>query len=143
MINQTSSIMNPMVKNIVAILVGIIVGIVVNYSIILLSGYIIPPPEGVDPSDPESIKANIHLYEARHFIFPFLAHASGTLVGAMITIKLAANRHLLMALVIGAFFLIGGIMMVVQLPSPTWFNALDLVCAYMPVAWLAWRITKK
>ena len=135
--------MNPIVKNIIAILVGVIIGMVVNYGIILLSGYIIPPPEGVDPSDPESIKANMHLYEVRHFIFPFLAHALGTLVGAMITARLAAKRHLLMALVIGAFFLIGGIMMILQLPSPTWFNIVDLVGAYFPMAWLGWRLVKK
>jgi hypothetical protein len=44
------------------------------------------------------------------------------------------------ALVIGAFFLIGGAMMVFMLPSPLWFSVVDLALAYFPMAWLGGKI---
>lgn len=75
--------MNPILRNILAFIAAVILGGLVNMGLIMISGSVIPPPEGVDPSDMESIKANMHLYGVKHFIFPFLAHALGTLVGAI------------------------------------------------------------
>lgn len=104
--------------------------------IIMISSSIIPPPEGVDPTDMESLKSAMHLFGPRHFVMPFLAHALGTLVGAFLAGLIAANRKLLFAFIIGIFFLIGGIVNVFMLPSPLWFTVLDLVLAYLPMAWL-------
>jgi len=128
--------MNPLLKNILALVAGIIMGSIVNMGIIMLSSSIIPPPEGVDVTNMESLKSSLHLFEPRHFIFPFLAHALGTLVGAYIAALIAANNKLKFALGIGVFFLLGGITSVIMLPSPTWFSVLDLVVAYIPTAWL-------
>jgi hypothetical protein len=36
--------------------------------------------------------------------------------------------------------LAGGITNVVLLPSPMWFNALDLLGAYIPMGWIGWKI---
>ncbi len=74
--------MNPIVKNILAVISGAILGGFVNMGIIMVSGSIIPPPEGADITTMEGLKSAMHLMEPRHFIFPFLAHALGTLVGA-------------------------------------------------------------
>lgn len=134
--------MNPIVKNILAIIVGIVIGGMVNMGLIMVSGSVIPPPEGVDPSNMESLKANIHLFEAKHFLFPFLAHALGTLVAAFLVAKLAATSHLKLSLTIGFWFLLGGIYMVTLLPAPMWFNALDLIVAYIPMAWLGYKLAK-
>jgi hypothetical protein len=105
--------------------------------IIMISGSVIPPPEGADVTTVEGLKASIHLFQPRHFIFPFLAHAMGTLAGAFLAAKLAANNHMKFALVIGAFFLLGGVANVLMLPAPMWFNVLDLAGAYLPMAYLA------
>ncbi|MBK7407185.1 MAG: hypothetical protein IPL49_19070 [Saprospirales bacterium] len=132
--------MHPILRNILAVIAGIFVGGMVNMGIIMLSSSIIPLPEGVNPADPESLKAGIHLFEPKHFIFPFLAHALGTLVGAYLTALIAANRKMILALVIGVVFLIGGIINVVNLPAPLWFDVLDLVAAYIPMGWLGWKL---
>lgn len=132
--------MSPIVKNILAVVAGIIAGIIVNGGLIYISGSIIPPPSGVDPNDMESIKANIHLYETKHFIMPFLAHALGTLVAAFVAVKIAANRHVTLAMVIGVFFLFGGIMAVRMVGGPMWFQALDLLVAYLPMAFLGAKL---
>ena len=132
--------MNPILRNVLAVIAGIILGSIVNMGIITISGSIIPPPEGVDPTDMESLKASLHLFEPRHFIFPFLAHALGTLVGAFAAASIAANNKLKFALGIGAFFLIGGITNIIMLSSPIWFTLLDLVGAYIPMGWLGGKL---
>ena len=76
----------------------------------------------------------------RHFILPFLAHALGTFTGAILAALIAASHNMKLALVIGAFFLIGGIANIFMLPSPTWFTILDLAGAYIPIAWLGGKM---
>jgi len=128
--------MSPVLRNILAVIAGIFIGGMVNMGLIMLSPNLIPLPEGVNPADPESLKANMHLFETRHFVMPFLAHALGTLVGALVAALIASTHKMKMALIIGGVFLFGGLMMVFQVPSPMWFNILDLVAAYFPMAWL-------
>ena len=135
--------MNPILKNVLAVIAGIVIGSIVNMGLIMLSSSIIPPPEGVNVADTESLKANIHLFEAKHFIFPFLAHALGTLVGALIAASIAVHSKLKFALGIGFFFLLGGILSVFMISSPVWFAVLDLVGAYIPMAWLGAKLATR
>ena len=81
-------------------------------------------------------------YQYYHFIVPFLAHAIGTLVGAYLAVKIAGHK-MVAALVVAALFLYGGISMVMQLPSPMWFNVLDLVGAYIPMGLLGHKLATK
>ena len=135
--------MNPIVKNILAVVAGLIIGSVVNMLIIMVSGSIIPPPEGGDITTMEGLKATMHLFEPQNFIFPFLAHALGTLVGAFVAAKIAAFKKMLMALIVGLFFLIGGTINIVLLGGPMWFTALDIIVEYMPMAYLGFLLAKK
>ncbi|MFQ5639052.1 MAG: hypothetical protein ACE5IR_13800 [bacterium] len=132
--------MNPIVRNVLAVIAGIIIGSMVNMGLIMISGEVIPPPAGVDVTNMESLKSAMHLFEPRHFIFPFLAHALGTLVGAYAASKIAVSHKMKLALGIGVFFLIGGIMNVFMLPSPIWFAILDLVGAYIPMGWFGGKL---
>lgn len=128
--------MNPIVKNILAVIAGVVVGMFVNMGIILLSNFVIPLPQGVDPTSVESLKSNMHLFGPMHFLMPFLAHALGTLAGAFITTLIAANHKMKFALGIGAFFMLGGIANTFMLPAPTWFIIVDLALAYIPAGWI-------
>lgn len=132
--------MNPILRNVLAVVAGIVVGGLVNMGLITVGPEIIPLPEGIDPNDMESLKANSHLMETKHFLFPFLAHALGTLVGAFLAAKLAISNQLTLAMVIGGFFLIGGITAATMIPAPLWFNVADLGLAYLPMGWLGWKI---
>lgn len=135
--------MSPILKNIVAVVVGIVVGSIVNMAIISVSSSIIPPPEGADVTTMEGLKASMHLFEPKNFIFPFLAHALGTLVGAFLASIIAANNKMKFAYGIGFFFLLGGIANIFLLPSPTWFTLLDLIVAYLPMAYLGGKLATK
>lgn len=127
-------------RNVLALLAGIAIGGVVNMAIITLSPWLIPPPAGVDVSSPEGLSKAMHLFEPRHFIMPFLAHAVGTLAGALAAYLIAASRKAQIAYVIGAVFLCGGVVASFLIPAPAWFIALDLLAAYLPMAWLGIQI---
>jgi hypothetical protein len=135
--------MNPVLRNILAVIAGLFIGTVVNGGIISISALIIPPPNGADVTTMEGLQNTMHLFQAKHFIIPFFAHAIGTFSGAATTALLAINHKTKLALIIGAFFLLGGIVMVCSVPSPMWFTFLDLVLAYIPPSYLALKLFKK
>ena len=129
-----------LLRNVLALLAGIAIGGGVNMALITLSPSLIPPPAGVDVNSAESLSKAIHLFEPRHFIMPFLAHAVGTLAGALAAFVIAASYKAQIAYVIGAVFLCGGVAASFMIPAPTWFIALDLLAAYLPMAWLGVHI---
>lgn len=136
--------MHPILRNILAVIAGLVIGGLVNMGLIILGGKALPPPAGVDVNDIASINAHIGEYSTLQLLAPFLAHALGVLVGAFLTARIAASRQMALALVIGAFFLLGGIMAVRMIPNaPVWFSVLDLVVAYLPMAWIGYRLAAK
>jgi hypothetical protein len=90
----------------------------------------------VDVNSAESLRKAMHLFKPRHFFMPFLAHALGTLVGALAAFLIAATYKAPIAYVIGVIFLCGGVAASFMIPAPIWFIALDLLAAYLPMAWL-------
>jgi hypothetical protein len=126
-----------LLRNVLAVLAGLFIGGGVNMALVTLSPSLIPPPAGVDVTNAESLKAAMHLFEPRHFIMPFLAHALGTLAGAVAAHLIAGSHSTKMAYLIGVVFLCGGVAASFMIPAPVWFIALDLLAAYLPMAWLA------
>ncbi len=135
--------MKSILRNIFAVLIGGVLGMVVNMGLIIIGSKLIPPPDGMNIMDAENIKNNIHLFELKHFVFPFLAHAGGTLAGAFITAKFSSSYYLVLAMVIGVFFLLGGIAATQMIPAPLWYNVLDLTLCYIPMGWLGWKLSGK
>lgn len=132
--------MNNVIRNILAVLAGVAVGTLVNMGLVMVGPEVIPMPEGIDINDPESYKANMHLMKTQNFLFPFLAHALGTLAAAFTAVKLSTNKHLGFGLGLGGWFLLGGIAACFMIPAPTWFMATDLLLAYLPMGWLGWKL---
>lgn len=132
--------MNPILRNLLAVVAGLVIGGIVNMTLVSISGSIIPIPEGINPNDVNSLKENIHRFEAKHFLMPFLAHALGTLIAALVAVKLAVSQHFRIAIFIGVLYLIGGIIAVFMIPAPTWFCASDLIVAYIPMAYIGYKL---
>jgi len=63
--------MNPILRNILAVIVGFVIGSVINMGIITLNGSLLPLPEGIDILSSEGMKS----LPFKYFIGPFLAHA--------------------------------------------------------------------
>lgn len=134
--------MHPVLRNVLAVIAGLIIGSIVNMLLINISGYVITPPQNADVTSMEGLKTTMHLFGPEHFLFPFLAHALGTLVGAFVAAKIATTNKIKFALAIGAFFFLGGAINAYLLPAPTWFLILDLAGAYFPMAYLGKKLAK-
>ncbi|MBX7226909.1 MAG: hypothetical protein K1X55_12825 [Chitinophagales bacterium] len=132
--------MSPQVRNILALVAGLLIGVMINMGIVILGSSIIPPPEGANVTTTEGLQASMHFFKPINFLAPFLAHAIGTLAGAFITARISTDRKIVYALAIGVFFLAGGASMVFQLPAPLWFESIDLILAYLPMAYIGGKL---
>ena len=124
-------------RNVLALVAGLVIGGLVNTAIVTLGPSLISPPPGVDLRTAEGLSKAMPLLEPRHFIMPFLAHSIGTFAGALGAYLLAGSYHARLAYGVGVVFLCGGIAASFMIPAPAWFIALDLLAAYLPMAWLA------
>lgn len=136
-----NDVMN-ILRNILAVVAGWFVGSLVNMGLVQL-GHSIFPIEGVDPTDMEAFAAVIPTLGPEYFIFPFLAHAVGTFAGAGLAAAIGVNQKMTLALIVGVLFLLGGIVVNYMLPGPIWFSALDIVVAYIPMAYFAAKLVQK
>tara|TARA_R110000787_G_scaffold86285_3_gene183997 strand:+ start:15694 stop:16113 length:420 start_codon:yes stop_codon:yes gene_type:complete len=134
--------MNPIFKNILAVIAGWLGGSVINMGLIQL-GHKVFPIEGIDLNNMDELAAVMPTLDANYFIFPFLAHALGTLVGALIAGRIAVTNKMKYSIAIGGLFLLGGIMVNFMLPGPTWFAAVDILIAYIPMAWIGGKLAEK
>ncbi len=127
--------------SVLATIGGLFLGGMLNGAILFGGGALLPPPEGVDVNNIESINAHIHEYSVLQLMVPFAAHAAGTLLAAFLAARFAPAGKLVVALVIGGLFLAAGISAVIMISnSPLWFSGLDLIVAYIPMALLGWRL---
>jgi hypothetical protein len=129
-------------RNILGIVVGLVLGSVVNMAFVTISASVIAPPPGADMTTVEGLTAAMPRLEPKHFVFPFLAHALGTLVASLVAVSIAVSHRMKIALGIGGLFLVGGIAASMMIPAPAWFIALDLVAAYLPMAWIGGKAGK-
>ena len=129
-------------RSIGAFVAGMAVAAAVNFGLILLGPLVIAVPDGFDNSSQQAVMETVHLLEARHFIFPLLAHALGTLAGVWLG-ALLAHHKLVVGVAVGALSFAGGIANVIALPGPTWFEVLDLLVCYVPMTWLGYRLATR
>lgn len=125
-----------MVRNVLAVVAGIVVGTLANGMLINVGHSVVPPPPGTDVTTLDGIKEAIGHFELRHFVFPFLAHAAGPLLGTFVTTWIVTRSKTKFAVGMAIFFLLGGVLASVLIPAPLWFKAVDLIFAYIPMALL-------
>lgn len=137
--------MNPILRNVLAIIAGMAVGMAANMGFLVLLNKFIPVPEGVDFNNMETIIQAMEAgkYELKHFISPFVAHSAMALLGAFVAVKLGAIRHKTLALVVGVLSLAMGIVAVNMIPAPLWYNIVDLVFAYIPMCLIGYSLAGK
>lgn len=127
------------IKDIALFVVGMILGGSINMVLVEAGMIVFPAPSGFDLSTEAGLKSAMNVMSFEHFIFPFLAHAIGTLTGAVFVSRFAQHKQIL-SYCIGIAYLIGGISMIFMVGGPLWFNMLDLTIAYLPMAWLGLKI---
>lgn len=131
------------VRNILAVILGFVIGSVVNMAVIAAGHAIMPPPAGFDGMSMEGVASTIHLLKPIDFVVPFLAHALGPLVGVLFAMFIAVSSRKTIAIILGVLFLAGGIAANIMIPAPMWYRVVDVVLAYIPMAFLGWKLSGK
>ena len=128
-------------KRTLVIFVCLFAGAMLNGALINVSNKVIPPPAGFDLTKMEGLQAAMSQMEPKHFLFPFLAHALGTLLSSVMIARFLRSQQLIFSMLAGILFLMGGVSMVIMLPeTPIWFVLVDLLGAYIPMAYLGYKI---
>ena len=127
--------MKKIIKNIGIIISGIIIGMIINMGFIVIGGRIFPLTDNFDAM-------NAINWDIKYFIFPLLAHSIGTLMGSFAVSRISKNSNIVLPILIGVWFLFGGIIMSVILPAPIWFILIDIIICYIPMSFLGWKISK-
>lgn len=124
------------IRIILGLILGLLIGAVVNGSIIHLGTMLFPYPKGVDVTTTEGMNAFRDL-PVKFYIFPFLAHAIGTLSGCLSALLILQGKFRWVIYVIAYLFFVGGVVAVDMINAPVWFDLIDLSLAYLPMSWLA------
>lgn len=127
-----------MLRNIGAVVAGIIVGMIFNLAGIELNTVFFPAQEGVDLTDMKQLQTHMDKLPATAFLVVMVAHLGQSFFGGWVAARIAASHVMTMAMIIGVFSLVGGIVMMVWIKGPTWMY-LELPL-YLVVAWLAGRM---
>lgn len=135
--------MNNWIRKVLALVVGLFAGSGINMGLITLGNKIVPLPAGADTATTEGLRQAITMFGPEHFVFPWLGHAVGTFMGVLIAMLIQRTNSVIIPIIITSAFLIGGFLMVMQIPSPLWFDIIDLVGAYLPMGYLGYRLARK
>ncbi len=116
-------------RNVLATVVGFIAASLTVYVFESLIGHnLFPLPEGIDPMDMESIKANMHLIPVGSKIFVVIAHFMGIIVG-MLVAGLISKTSMIPAYIVGALMLAATAFNLIMLPKEMWFLISDALLA--------------
>ncbi len=135
--------MNSILRNILAVILGIVACMLAKMAVMKFGPSLFPFPDGMNPNNLEDWKTFAPVLQAKHLATPFLDHALGSFFGGLVAALIAGSRKITFAIVIGCIHLIGGIAAAFIVPAPIWFIALDLIIAYIPMAYLGGLIAKK
>ena len=119
-------------------LAGSIVGVILIAVVEMLGHLVFPPPPGIDPTDPESLRTAMELVPAGALAAVLLAWGIGTFAGACLTARLAARARSAHGMVVGLLMLAGGVANMMIIPHPLWFWFLG-VAVFPLAAWLGGR----
>ena len=114
------------------IILGLLSGGMVNGSFIHLGNIVFPYPSNFSWD-------LFYTLPLKFYLFPFLAHALGTLCGCLLYLRIAAKYATWPVYIIGTAFFGGGVLVGTMINAPLWFDCVDLIFAYFPMSWLSTR----
>lgn len=121
-----------MIRKTLAVLGGVVAGAIAVMLGVTVSSTVYPPPKGLDLQDAKAMADYIAGLPAGAFLIVLAAHGSGSLIGAAVCTWIAQQRWWLGGVILGLFFLAGGIMNLRAVPHPLWFAIVD-IAQYVPL----------
>ena len=126
-------------RKIGSVVAGLLVGALVIFGVEAIVGLLYPMPVGMNPQDPLAFNAYLATLPPMAFVLVLLGHGLGSFVGAGVATLVARRESLWPAMIVGGLATIAGIVNLVTVPHPLWFNIVDGLI-YLPLAYLAARL---
>jgi hypothetical protein len=108
-------------------LAGLVVAFIFVIGVEGMSSVLHPLPPGVNPSEPEAIRAHVARYPAGVLLLAGLGWGLGTFVSSWLATRLGTRRHLAHGIAVGSILLALAVVNMLMLPYPIWFWVLNLV----------------
>ena len=113
-------------------LAGIIAAFAVITLVQMIGHQVIPPPSGMNPADPDSIREAMASLPIGAFLFVLLSYFLGAFTGSFVATWLGGVRVRSSATVVGGLVFAATVANLVMIPHPIWFSVVAL--AGIPVA---------
>ncbi len=113
--------MRPVIRSVLAVILGMLVAFVLIGVVQTIGMRIYPPPPGMDPMSPESIKAAMARVPLAALLFVLLSYTAGSVAGGWVAARMAPTRRMLHAMLVAALLFGAGLMNLFMIPHPTWF----------------------
>jgi len=126
--------MRPVVRSILAVIVSMLVAFVMIALVQMIGMRLYPPPAGMNPADPESIKAAMAQIPLAALLFVLLSYTAGSVAGGWVAARFAPHRGMTHAMIVAALLFGAGLMNLATIPHPTWF-AIASSLIYWVGAW--------
>ena len=110
-----------MARSIVGVVAGVIVAGLVVLLIEIAGMAVFPPPTGMDPTNPDSIRAHMSALPVGAFLMVLAGWTAGGFAGAWAAGLISSRPVRWPGLVAGAIFAAACVMNLVTLPHPVWF----------------------
>ena len=107
-------------RSILAVLGGGLVCGLVVFAVEALSSRIYPLPPGVDPSDPEALRAAVAHLPLGAFLFLLLAWFLGVFAGAWVAARLAPSSPFVHGMIVAGLVAASAVVNLALLPHPAW-----------------------
>jgi hypothetical protein len=107
-------------RSIGAVVIGVIAGLVAVVVGDAIAVAIHPLPPGVDRNDREALKAIAASLPTRAFIAVFLGWVAAAFVGPLAGAKVAAQRQMMHAMIVGGMLLAATVGNLASIPHPSW-----------------------
>ena len=130
-----------MTRNVIAVVVGMIAGMAVNMAIVVMNLALYPMPEGVDFNDKDGLAEYIGSLPVLALLIVIVAHLGQAFVGGWVAARISANRMMMVAMIVGALSLVGGLVNMNDIPLPSWM--LIELPLYLVAAWAAAKFEQK
>jgi hypothetical protein len=122
-----------MLRVVLGVVIGCLIGLIVTGMVDGLGNMVVPPPPGVNLTDPQALRTALPLLATQAKVAMVLAAFLGVLAGASVANMVAGRRRL-------AGFIAGGLLValhvfnMVTLAFPTWMIAAEAVAFVVAVA---------
>ena len=116
-----------MARSLLGVLAGFAVAVVVIIVVESIGLKLYPLPAGVDPSDPEAIKAAMPSMPLGAFLFVLASWFLGAGAGAAVAQRLAKATTRAPGLTVGGLILVAALYNMWAIPHPVWFMAAAVV----------------